>query len=225
MKFTYYGHACFAVELAGKHLLFDPFITPNPLAQHIDVDTIPADYIFISHGHGDHIADVVRIAQRTNATLIGGVEVLQWFKQKGLNKLHEMNFGTAYFDFAAVSFVPAAHSSSMPDGSYGGQPGGFVISCSDAQFYYAGDTSLSMEMQLIPHYAQLDFAVLPIGGNYTMNAKDALKCAQMIDCNKIIGVHYNTFKPIEIDLAAAKSLFRMAEKELLLPTIGETLLF
>lgn len=223
MKFTYFGHASFSVTIMNKHLLFDPFISPNELAKDINLDTIAADYILISHGHGDHIADVVRIARRTGATVIGGVEVINWLKGKGAENVHEMNFGSYNFEFGKVSFVPAAHSSSMPDGSYGGNAGGFVISSQEGNFYYSGDTSLTMEMKLIPHYAQLNFAVLPIGGNYTMDASDALKAADMIDCKKIIGVHYNTFPPISIDINNAKSLFGMADKELLLPSIGETL--
>lgn len=225
MKFTFYGHASFAVEIAGKTLLFDPFISPNPAASAIDIQLLAADYIFVSHGHGDHVADVVAIAQRTGAMVVGGVEVVNWLKAQGAPLIHEMNFGSHTFDFGRVSFVPAAHSSSMPDGSYGGNPGGFVIRTNEGSFYYAGDTSLSIEMQLIPHYATLDFAVLPIGGNYTMDAHDALVAAQMIRCTKIIGVHYNTFPPISIDIEGAKSLFVMANKELLLPAIGESLEF
>jgi L-ascorbate metabolism protein UlaG (beta-lactamase superfamily) len=225
MKLTYYGHASFSVELSGKTLLFDPFISPNALAAHIDINSLQADYILVSHGHGDHIADVAAIAQRTGAMVIGGVEVISWLRAKGVENTHEMNFGSYGFDFGRLSFVPAAHSSSMPDGSYGGNPGGFVIASDAGNFYYSGDTSLSTEMQLIPHYARLDFAVLPIGGNYTMDAGDAVVAAQMIQCEKIVGVHYNTFPPISIDTEQAKSLFRMAQKELLLPTIGESLEF
>lgn len=225
MKITFYGHASFLVEIAGKFLLFDPFITPNPKASHIDISQLKADYIFVSHGHGDHIADVLAIAKHTNALVVGGVEVVNWLKGKGVEKIHEMNFGSYSFDFGRVSFVPAAHSSSMPDGSYGGNPGGFVVASKEGNFYYSGDTSLSMEMQLIPHYAALDVAILPIGGNYTMDAQDALVAAQMIQCEKIVGVHYNTFPPITIDIEEAKSLFKMANKELLLPAIGESLEF
>lgn len=225
MKFTYYGHASFAVETQGKHLIFDPFIRPNNAAKHIDVDSLKADYILISHGHEDHVADVAYIAEHTQAQLIGAVEVVNWFKNKGIQNIHEMNFGSHTFDFGRLSFVPAAHSSSMPDGSYGGNPGGFVLQNDEISFYYSGDTSLTSEMSLIPYYAQLDVAILPIGGNFTMDYKDALNAANLIQCDTVIGVHYNTFPPISIDTQAAKSFFEMAKKNLLLPKIGESLEF
>lgn len=221
MQLTYYGHACFAITVGGKNLLFDPFITPNPLAKDIDIQSIKADYILVSHGHGDHVADVVAIAEHTGATVIGAFEVVSWLAGKGVKKVHGMNFGSFQFDFGRLSFVPAWHSSSMPDGSYGGNPGGFVVTTTEGNFYYSGDTSLMMDMQLIPHYAQLDFAVLPIGGNFTMDVKDAVKAAAFIQCNKIVGVHYDTFPPIVIDANKAKQMFKMADKELILPAIGE----
>lgn len=222
MKFTYWGHATFGVEVGGVHLLFDPFIIHNPLAKNVDIDSVPADYILVSHGHADHVADVVAIAARTQATVVCAPEVAAWLKQQGLTKIHEMNFGTCSFSFGKVTMVPAAHSSSMPDGSYGGNPGGFVVRTSEGNFYYAGDTGLSMEMQLIPFYGKMNFAVLPIGGNYTMNAEEAVRCAEMIQCDRIIGVHYNSFPVITIDKADAKSRFTLANKELLLPGIGES---
>lgn len=225
MKFTYWGHATFGVEAGGAHLLFDPFIIHNPLAKNVDVDSVPADYILVSHGHADHVADVVSIAARTQATVVCAPEVAAWLKQQGLTKIHEMNFGTCSFPFGKVTMVPAAHSSGMPDGSYGGNPGGFVVRTGDGNFYYAGDTGLSMEMQLIPFYGKMDFAVLPIGGNYTMNAEEAVRCAEMIQCNRIVGVHYNSFPVIAIDKEDAKSRFTLANKELLLPGIGESVEF
>lgn len=221
MKLTYYGHACFSVVISGKNILFDPFISHNPLASGIHIEDIQADYILVSHGHMDHVADLMAIASRTGATVVGGVELIHWFKNQGLEKVIEMNFGSINLDFGRVSFVPAAHSSSMPDGSYGGNPGGFVISSKEGSFYYSGDTSLTTEMQLIPHYSAIDYAVLPIGGHYTMDAQDALAAAKMMQTNKVVGVHYNTFPPIAVDTEQAKSLFAMANKELLLPSIGE----
>lgn len=221
MNFNYYGQSCFSVELMGKILLFDPFISPNPLASNININEVKADYIFVSHGHEDHVADLMHIALNTGAKVIGAVEVIAWFKNKGLKNTHEMNFGSFNFEFGKVSFVPALHSSSMPDGTYGGNPGGFVISSTEKSFYYSGDTCLTNDMQLIPHYAQLNFAVLPIGGNYTMDVDDAIIASNMIQCSKIIGVHYNTFSVITIDVDKAKSKFADANKELILPSVGE----
>lgn len=226
MQFIYLGHASFAVKVSGKTLLFDPFITSNPLASDIDIQRLNADCILVSHGHGDHIGDVMEIAGRTGAKIIGGVEVVHWFQRQGAQNVHEMNFGTFDFDFGRLSYVPAAHSSSLPDGSYGGNPGGFVVQTGEGDFYYSGDTSLTADMQMIPHYApSLKFAVLPIGGNYTMNPAQALIASDLIRCNTVVGVHYNTFPPIQIDTEEAKSLFKTAQKELLLPAIGERLEF
>jgi L-ascorbate metabolism protein UlaG (beta-lactamase superfamily) len=223
MKVSFYGHASFAVETGDKTILFDPFITPNPQAKHIDISSIKADYIFLSHGHGDHVADAVAIAKRTNATCVAAAEVAYWLEKQGLKKVHEMNHGGPIkFDFGTARGVNAIHSSSLPDGSYGGNPMGFVVKTSAGNFYYSGDTALTLDMRLIPMWAKLDFAVLPIGGNFTMDVADAIKAADFVQCNKIIGVHYNTFPPIAIDTAKAKTDFAAAGKTLLLPEIGET---
>jgi L-ascorbate metabolism protein UlaG (beta-lactamase superfamily) len=149
--------------------------------------------------------------------------VLAWVGKQGIENVHGMNYGSVEMEFGRVSFVPAWHSSGMPDGSYGGNPGGFVIKTQDKSFYYSGDTCLMLDMQLIPHYAKIDFAVLPIGGNYTMDVLDAVKASDFIQCNKVIGIHYDTFPVIEIDSARAKDIFKMADKELILPAIGETI--
>lgn len=223
MKFTYYGHATFAIETGGKNLLFDPFITPNPLAKDIDIDKIEADYILLSHGHTDHIADAVSLAKQTGATVIAMAEMTGWIEQQGITKVHGMNYGVYDFDFGRVRMVPAWHSSSLPDGSYGGNPAGFVVTTKEGSFYYSGDTCLMLEMQLIPHYTKLDFAVLPIGGNYTMNADDAVKAAEFIECNRVVGVHYNTFPPIAINVEEAVKVFASAGKELILMGIGESI--
>jgi L-ascorbate metabolism protein UlaG (beta-lactamase superfamily) len=226
MKFTSYGHACFAVELAGKHLLFDPFITPNELAKSIDVDAIPADYILLSHGHFDHVTDAARIAMRTGATVIANFEVSEWVKKQGVTAVHGLNPGGAHsFDFGRVKCVNAIHSSSLPDGSYGGQPGGFVIEASEGSFYFAGDTALTLDMKLIGEEFALRFAVLPIGDNFTMGATDAARAADFVGCTEVVGVHYDTWPPIQIDHAAAKAAFTAAGKTLHLPPIGSTIEF
>lgn len=224
MKFTYYGHSCFVVETDGKKLLFDPFINGNELAMgKVDVNSIEADYILPSHGHGDHVGDLVAIAQRTGAQVIGAYEVVSWAEKSGVKNVHPMNFGAAQFGFGRLHFLPAWHSSSLPDGSYGGNPGGFLVQGAEGNFYYSGDTCLMMDMQLIPRYAKLNFAILPIGGNFTMDADDAVIAAEFIQCDTIIGVHYDTFGYIKIDHEAVKAKFKAAGKQLLLPMIGETI--
>jgi L-ascorbate metabolism protein UlaG (beta-lactamase superfamily) len=223
MKITYYGHACFGVTVANRHLLFDPFITPNELAHNIDVKRVPADYILISHGHMDHMADAADIARRTGATIISNYEITVWYNKQGLQKTHPLNLGGRHqFDFGTVKFVAALHSSSLPDGTYGGNPGGFVIESLEGNFYYSGDTALTMDMKLIGKPAPLSFAALPVGDNFTMGVEDAIKAAEFVCCNRIFGLHYNTFPPIEIDESAAVAAFRAAGKELLLLRIGES---
>lgn len=224
MRFTYYGQSCFGVEAEGKNLLFDPFITPNELARHIRPEEIRADYILLSHGHGDHIADAVMLAQKNKATVIGSFEVVTWMSQQGVENHHPMNHGGKWrFEFGTVKCTNAIHSSAMPDGSYGGNPMGFLIDTPSKTFYYAGDTALTMDMQLIPRWGKPDFAVLPIGDNFTMGYEDAILAAEMIQCTKIVGVHYDTFGLIRIDHDTVKKAFAGAGLELFLPAIGETI--
>ena len=223
MKYTYYGQSCFLLEADGKKFLFDPFITPNPLAKHIDITTIEADYILVSHGHGDHVSDLVAIAKQTGALVIAMVEVAGWAEKQGITNLHPMNFGRQKFDFGTVRMVWATHSSSLPDGSYGGNPAGFVLETAGKTIYFAGDTSLNYDMKLLADLYRLDCAILPIGGNYTMDVDDALLATKYINCDKVIGVHYDTFPQIEIDSKDALAKFGRENKTLLLPGIGETI--
>lgn len=228
MKLTYYGHSCFGIEINGHNLLVDPFISGNPLAAHIDVSTIPADYILISHGHQDHVLDVESIAKRTGAKLISNFEVINWFAAKGLENGHSMNHGGGYdFDFGRVHYVTAIHSSSMPDGSYGGNPGGFVITPkgSRSSIYYSGDTALTYDMKLIGEQFDISLALLPIGDNYTMGITDAVRCSEFVGTSKIVGLHYNTFPPIQTDLELARRVFDQSGKDLILLEIGQTLDF
>lgn len=224
MKLTYYGHSSFSVAAGGKHILFDPFITPNELAKNIDIATLPADYILVSHGHGDHVADVAAIAKRTGATLVSNFEVCEWFGKNGIKKYHPMNHGgKVAFDFGAVKAVNAIHSSGLPDGAYGGNPMGFVVTTNDKNFYYSGDTALTMDMQLIPRWGKMDFAVLCIGDNFTMGFEDAIEAARMVQTNVVVGVHYDTFGYIKIDHEQVKNAFDKAGIRLYLPGIGETI--
>lgn len=223
MKLSYYGHSCFAVAIKGKRILFDPFISFNELAAEVDINELEVDYIFISHGHGDHIADAISIAKRTGCKVIANFEIHEWLNKNGVANTHPMNTGGKWhFDFGMVKTVVAQHSSGLPDGSYGGNPMGFIFMSDEGNFYYSGDTALTMDMKLIPGWAKLDFAVLPIGDNFTMGVDDAVICSNFIACNKVVGVHYNTFDAIKIDATEAQTAFESAGKSLLLPEIGAT---
>jgi L-ascorbate metabolism protein UlaG (beta-lactamase superfamily) len=224
MELTYYGQSCFSVTVNGKKLLFDPFITGNELAKGIDINSIEADYILLSHGHSDHVADTAAIARRTGATIIAAYEVAMWFAAQGIERYHPMNTGGKWkFDFGTVKCVNAIHSSALPDGSYGGNPMGFIIMNDEQNFYYSGDTALTLDMQLIPLFAEIGFALLPIGDNFTMGMEDAVQAAKMIQTNKVIPVHYDTFGYIKIDHARAKELFNTNGVELKFVGIGETI--
>lgn len=225
MEITYYGQSCFGVEMGGKKLLFDPFISPNEKAKDIDVEKIEADFILVSHGHQDHVADLISIAKRTNAKVIGIWELTTWLGNNGVKNTHPMNIGGKWtFDFGSVKCVNAVHSSTFPDGSAAGSPMGFVLWNDEGCFYFAGDTALTMDMKLIPMICPtLDFAILPIGDNFTMGYHDAALASDFIECDKIVGCHFDTFGFIEIDHKAAQKVFEDRRKALILPTIGESL--
>ena len=223
MKIAYYGHATFAAEINGKHLLFDPFITQNPLAKAVDIKNIKADYILVSHAHFDHITDTAAIADQTGATVISNYEVISWLGKNGVKNTRPLNPGGTYSsDFGRVKCVNAIHSSSLPDGAYGGSAGGFVVESADANFYYSGDTALTLDMKLISETTKLELAVLCIGGNLTMDIDDAIRAAGLLQYKDVMGVHYDTFPLIEIDHAAAKEKFRSKGLSLHLLPIGGT---
>lgn len=224
MRLTFYGHSCFALELGGKHLVVDPFITPNPLAKEIDLKRIEADYILVSHGHSDHIADCVALAKQTGATVVSNFEVCTWLKNQGVTKIHPMNTGgKKTFDFGTLRCTSAIHSSGLPDGSYGGNPMGFLITSGEENMYFSGDTALTTDMQLVPRWAKLNFSVFPIGDNFTMGYEDAIEAARMVQCSTVVGVHYNTFPYIVIKHEQVQQAFAAAGIRLLLPAIGETI--
>jgi L-ascorbate metabolism protein UlaG (beta-lactamase superfamily) len=225
MKITYYGHSCFGAELNGKHLLFDPFVSGNALAKDIvDINTIPADYILVSHGHADHIWDAEAIARRTGAKIVCSWEIYEWFGKKGLENSHPMNTGGEwnFGDFTAKC-TAAQHSSGLPDGTYGGNPMGFIVSGTEGKFYYSGDTALTYDMKIVGEFEKPDFALLPIGSNFTMGVDDAIRAAQWAGVKKVIGLHYDTFGYIVVDHADAVSRFAAAGIELILMEIGSTI--
>lgn len=224
MKITFLGQNGFIFQTNNSTIVTDPFVTPNPLAAEINIDDIKADYILLTHGHQDHVADAEAIAKANDATIISNFEIVSWYGAKGI-KGHPMNHGGKWtFEFGNVKYVNAIHSSVLPDGTYGGNPGGFVIWNENTSFYMAGDTALTLDMKLIPITCpKLDFAILPIGDNFTMGIDDAIIASNFIECSTIIGCHYDTFGYIEIDHAEAKEKFAQAGKELILLKIGETI--
>lgn len=223
MKITFLGHASLQITIGDIILLVDPFISGNPKAANINVDELNADYILLTHAHQDHILDVEAIAKRTEAVIVSNYEIVTYYQNKGLEG-HPMNHGGNWdFEFGKLKYVNAIHTSSFPDGSYGGQPGGFVIEGERKNIYIAGDTALTYDMKLIPLQTKLDLAILPIGDNFTMGIDDAIIAADFVECDKILGYHFDTFGYIEIDHENAKRKFFENDKDLMLLKIGESL--
>jgi len=226
MKVTYLGHASLQINTNGKTLIFDPFISGNTLAKEIDVESLKADYILLTHGHEDHVADAEQIVKNTGAKLISNFEVVNWFATKNIEG-HPMNHGGKWeFDFGTLKMVNAIHSSSMPDGTYGGNPAGFVVWNDEISFYVAGDTALTQDMKLIPLTTpKLDFCVLPIGDNFTMGYEEAILASDFVKCDTIIAYHYDTFGYIVIDKEMVKKEFEERGKKIIFLEIGESIEF
>lgn len=222
MQITYLGHGCVSISANGKSLLIDPFISGNSLAEHINIDNLEADYILITHAHQDHILDVEAIAKRTGAKIISNYEIVMHYIAKEFDGNPVNHGGTCAFHDITIKYVNAVHTSSFPDGSYGGQPGGFVISYNNKSVYVAGDTAVTFDMKLIPMQTKLDLVILPIGDNFTMGVDDAIIASDFVECHKVLGCHYNTFPPIEIDEKEAIQKFNDKGKELILLDIGNS---
>ena len=223
MKITFLGHASLQITIGDITILVDPFVSGNPKASHIDLDSLKADYILITHAHQDHILDVETIAKRTEAVIVSNYEIVTFYQNKGFEG-HPMNHGGNWnFEFGKLKYVNAIHTSSFPDGSCGGQPGGFVIEGEHKNIYIAGDTALTYDMKLIPLHTKLDLAILPIGDNFTMGIDDALIASDFVECDKILGYHFDTFGYIEIDHESAKRKFFENDKDLMLLEIGESI--
>ncbi|WP_420574083.1 metal-dependent hydrolase [Kordia sp.] len=223
MKITFLGHAALHIEFEGTHIIVDPFITGNPLASHIDINTLKADYILVTHAHQDHILDVETIAKNTGATIVANYEVAMHYGAKDFNVFAMNHGGTYTTDMFAAKYVNAIHTSSFPDGSYGGQPGGFVFTANGKSIYIAGDTALTYDMKLIPLQTKLNLAILPIGDTFTMGIDDAIIASDFVECDTILGYHYDSFPPIKIDQSEAKQKFADRHKELVLLGIGDSL--
>jgi L-ascorbate metabolism protein UlaG (beta-lactamase superfamily) len=198
-KVTWFGHAAFGLEIGEHKVLIDPFFTGNPLAS-TNSDEVEADFILVSHGHGDHVGDTVAIAQRTGATVISNFEIVNWLQQQGVEKLHPQHIGGGFtHPFGYLKLTIAHHGSGLPDGSYGGNPAGLLITTPQGKkLYFACDTGLFASMKLIGQEG-LDLAVLPIGDNFTMGPDDALQAVKLLQPRSVIPVHYDTFPPIAQD--------------------------
>lgn len=222
---TFYGHSCFMIKQDGVSILFDPFITGNDKASDIDIKTLKPDVILLSHGHADHVLDAEAIAKNSGAKIIANYEVAQWFQNKAVENTHPVNHGGTVHLGKGVhaKYVAAVHTSSMPDGSYGGEAGGFVIASSSGRYYYSGDTALTMDMKLIAMDGGVDFAFLCLGDNFTMGVNDAIKASEFVDTSKVIGMHFDTFEPIAIDHDHTHKAFANAGVELTLMEIGESI--
>ncbi len=223
MEIIYYGHSSVGISLEGANLLFDPFIRPNGLAAAVEVSEVKADYIFLSHCHEDHVADLAEIQRNTGAVVVAIVETAAWVEKQGIpsDKIVALNFGGTFSaPFGSAKMVYALHTNSTPEGDYAGVPVGYLLKAGGKTLYFAGDTALTTEMQLLGS-SGIDWAFLPIGGHYTMDVDDALLASSLINCSEIIGIHYDTFPPIKIDHEQAKHTFKEAGKSLHLLRIGE----
>jgi L-ascorbate metabolism protein UlaG (beta-lactamase superfamily) len=196
------GHACLLVETDSQRLLIDPFLTNNPAAA-IKADDAQADFILVSHGHGDHVGDTVPIAKRTGAMVISNYEISGWLEKQGLEKVHGQQHGGGFnYPFGRVKLTLAFHGSMLPDGTYGGNPCGFLIYTKDGKkIYDAADTGLFGDMRLIGEEG-LDLAILPLGDNYTMGPEDALRAVKLLQPKKVLPIHYNTWELIAQDASA-----------------------
>ncbi len=198
IRLTWYGHACFLIKAGGADLLIDPFITGNPTAP-VKAQEVRADFILVSHGHGDHLGDTVDIARRTGATVISNFEIHNWLIGQGLEKVHPQHIGGGFnYPWGRVKLTIAQHGSGLPDGTYGGNPCGFLLYIEGKKIYHACDTGLFYDMKLIGEEG-IDLAILPIGDNFTMGPEDALRAVKLINPKRVIPIHYNTFDVIQQD--------------------------
>ena len=201
-ELTWFGHGSWAIQTGDSNVLLDPYLDDNPAASCKAAD-LEADYILVSHGHFDHVADVAPIANRTGAMVVAMIEVAQWFAdQHQVAHTTGINLGgTLALPFGKVKMTLAQHSSQMPDGSYGGQAAGFLLDLPEGKIYFACDTALFLDMQLIGAEG-IDLAVLPIGDHFTMGPADSVKAVKLIEPRRVAPMHYNTWPPIEQDVVA-----------------------
>lgn len=211
-KFTWHGHATLGLETGGYRLIVDPFFSGNPAAS-LSPEAVEADFILVSHGHGDHVGDALKIAKRTGATVISNFEIANWFEGQGVEKTHGQHLGGGFkHPFGYLKLTLALHGSALPDGSCGGNPCGFLLTTNDGKkIYFAQDTGLFGDMKLIGEEG-LDLAVIPIGDNFTMGPDDALRAVKLLEPKIVIPIHYNTWDLIAQDANAWAERVHMETK-------------
>ncbi len=224
-EFTWLGHSSWSIRAGDTNILLDPFLDDSPTAT-VKSDEVEADYILVSHGHFDHIADVVAIAHRTHATVVANIEICQWLAKQEVEKTEQMNTGGGIdLPFGRVVMTQALHSSGLPDGSYGGDPCGFVLKLPDGKIYFACDTALFLDMKLIGMVG-LDLAVLPIGDRFTMGPDDAVEATNLLSPKRVVPVHYDTWPPIRQDVNAWAERIRVhTQAEAVVLSPGMTITF
>lgn len=197
-KITYLSHSAWLVEADGVTIAIDPFLEGNPTAPMKAAD-VKADYIIVTHAHGDHLGDAIPIAKQSNGTIISNFEIANYCGNQGANA-HPMHIGGAHrFPFGMVKLTPAWHGSSFPDGSYGGTPAGVLLTVGGKTIYHTGDTGLFMDMQLIGEMHPVDIFLVNIGDNFTMGIDDAVKAVEFVKPKLTIPMHYKTFDVIDVD--------------------------
>ncbi len=196
------GHYAFEIRTGDQTVLVDPFVNDNPVAT-VSADDLEADFILVTHGHADHVADVASIANRTGATVIAPVEAATWFQsQQNVENTIQLNLGGGIqLPFGHVRMTIAHHSSSMPDGSYGGNPAGYILTLAEGKVYFSGDTALFMEMELYGRQG-VDLAILSMGDHFTMGPDDSVEAVKMLKPARVVPAHFNTWPPIEQDANA-----------------------
>jgi L-ascorbate metabolism protein UlaG (beta-lactamase superfamily) len=221
-KIIYHGHSFTELHLKGKKILIDPFISGNPLCD-IAADDMSCDYIILTHGHGDHLGDTIEIAKKNKATAIATAELAYYLRDKGVTA-HDMNLGGSHaFPFGTVKLTIAHHSSSTPDGVYAGDPAGVIIDSENKIIYHAGDTALFYDMKLIGEMHRINYALLPIGDNYTMGIDDAVKAAEFLNAKTVIPIHYNTFDVIRADAEEFKRKIESIGKKCIVMKPGSSI--
>ncbi|HYC81210.1 MAG TPA: metal-dependent hydrolase [Solirubrobacterales bacterium] len=206
MEIKFHGQSCFELSNGETTVLTDPFLKPNNPAAVATAEEVNATHVAISHGHADHVADAVAVLKRTGAEAIAIVELANWLGEQGVESVKDPNFGgTVEYEWGYVSLVPAWHTNTLPDGTVIGPPAGLVIKIGETTVYHAGDTCLFSDMKLIAERSDIDVFLVPIGGHYTMDRRDAVRACEFVGAPTVIPMHYDTFPPIETDAEAFKS--------------------